>query len=281
VLALKSTALLRNDQVIYKANSDQTLLQENENTYWGGLKFELIFDNTREVDVNILNGSRFKIFSESYAETEDGLKDIHVVGADFRFYTKIHRNIVWANRFAGSTSFGQRKLVYYLGSVDEWITFDSDSRFNRNQNIAQDQNYFWQALATNLRGFSQNIRNGNSFLVYNSEVRVPLFLYLSRKPLRSEFLKSVQFIGFGDIGTAWNGLDPYSDENAFNTRTVSPEGVDFEVRLNNKKDPWVGAIGYGFRAKIFGYYLRLDRAHGIEDGLFVDAMWHLSMGLDF
>lgn len=253
VLALKSTVNVRNDQKIYKAVTDETLLEADENTYWGGLKFELIFDNTREVDVNILNGSRFKIFSESYVENSEGLKDIHIVGADFRFYTKVHRNIVWANRFAGSTSFGQRKLVYYLGSVDEWITFDSESRFNTNQNIAQDQNYFWQALATNMRGFNQNIRNGNTFLVYNSELRIPLFLYISRKPLRSEFLKSVQIIGFGDVGTAWNGPDPYSDENAFNTRTVSAGGGDFEVRLNNKKDPWVGSLGFGFRAKIFGF----------------------------
>lgn len=279
VLALKTTINLRNDQVISKSVDDFSQADENISNNWGGLKFELIFDDTRDIATNIKNGTRFKIFGESYVEVNDGLKEINIIGADFRTYTKVHRNIVWANRLAGSTSFGQRKLVYYLGAVDEWINFGE--RFNTDQNIAQDQGYYWQALATNMRGFQQNIRNGNTFIVLNSELRIPLFQYLIAKPIRSEFVKQFQIVGFGDVGTAWNGPDPYSDENAFNTKTISSGGSDVTIRLNNKKDPLVGAVGFGFRTKILGYYIRYDHAYGIEDGVFLQSRGHLSLGLDF
>ncbi len=279
VLALKTTFNLRNDQIITKSVDDFSQRDENVSNNWGGLKFEFIFDDTRDIGLNIKNGVRFKIFGESYVELNEGLKEINIIGADFRTYTKVHRNIVWANRLAGSTSFGQRKLVYYLGSVDEWINFGE--RFNTDQNIARDQGYYWQALATNMRGFQQNIRNGNTFVVLNSELRIPIFQYLIAKPIRSEFIKQFQIIGFGDIGTAWNGPDPYSDENAFNTKTITSGGSDVTIRLNNKKDPLVGALGFGFRTKILGYYIRYDHAYGMEDGIFLKSRGHLSLGLDF
>jgi len=281
VLALKGTVNLRNDRNILKAVDDRSLQEEDFTSNWGGLKLELIYDDTRDIALNIKNGTRFKIFAESYAELDEGLADIYVVGADFRFYTKIHRNIIWANRFAASTSFGQRKLVYYLGSVDEWINISKEPRFNTEQNIARDQNFFWQALATNMRGFSQNIRNGNTFAVLNSELRIPIFSYLIAKPIKSSFIKNFQIIGFGDVGTAWTGPDPYSDKNAFNTRTITSGGSDVIVRLNNKKDPLVGGIGFGLRTKLMGYFIRFDYAWGIEDGVFLKPMPMLSMGLDF
>jgi hypothetical protein len=173
-------------------------------------------------------------------------------------------------------------LVYYLGSVDNWIVLSDQPRFNFDQNIARNQNYYWQALATNLRGFNQNIRNGNSFVVLNSELRIPVFQYIIQKPIKSDFIKNFQIIGFGDAGTAWNGFDPYSDENAFNTKTITTgPGGNLVVRIDNKKDPFVGALGFGLRTKLLGYFLRWDYAWGIEDGIFQQPMAHFSMGLDF
>ena len=46
-----------------------------------------------------------------------------VLGIDFRKYTRIHRELIWANRFAASTSFGPTKLLYYLGGVDNWMGY--------------------------------------------------------------------------------------------------------------------------------------------------------------
>lgn len=279
VLAVKGTANIRNDRNVIQATNDATLRQPDLNTYWGGLKFELIYDDTRDRALNIKNGTRFKIFAENYAEINSEVINIHVVGFDFRTYTKIHRNIIWANKLSGSTSFGERKLVYYLGSVDEWINISNQPRFNTEQNIATDQNFFWQALATNMRGFSQNIRNGNTFVALNSELRIPIFQYAIARPIKSEFIKNFQIIGFGDVGTAWTGADPYSDENSFNTRTITTG--DVTVRINNKKDPLVGGVGFGLRTKLMGYFIRFDYAWGIEDGEFLTPLAHLSLGLDF
>ena len=97
-----------------------------------------------------------------------------------------------------------------MGGVDTWLT----PKFTTEAPIDYTQNYAYQTLATNMRGFYQNVRNGNSFAVINSELRFPIFSYLANRPLRSDFINNFQIIAFGDLGTAWTGLTPYSDDNA-------------------------------------------------------------------
>lgn len=77
---------------------------------------------------NILNGLRYKVWFEMHKQfevnTSQGLKVslfdgyLGVIGFDFRHYQKVHRQIIWANRIAGGTSFGTQKLIYYMG---RWI----------------------------------------------------------------------------------------------------------------------------------------------------------------
>ena len=203
------------------------------------------------------------------------MKTLYVLGFDYRRYTKIHKTFIWANRIAASTSFGKQKLVYYMGGVDNWLF----PKFNSNINIAQDQNYAYQTLATNMRGFTQNIRNGNSFAVINSELRMPLIKYLLNRPIKSEFFKNFQVVGFGDIGTAWTGSDPYSDKNALYTQVITQGPMT--ITVIKQIDPIVGGCGFGLRSKILGYFIRADWAWGIEDGQFQDKVFYLSFGLDF
>src|SRR5207248_2861235 len=101
--------------------------------------------------------------------------------------------------------FGDEKIIYYLGATDNWFT----PRFNEGTAIDYTQNYAYQALATNLRGFDQNIRNGNTFALVNSELRVPVFRCLLNRPIKSDFIRNFQVVGFGDVGTAWVGKSPY------------------------------------------------------------------------
>lgn len=98
------------------------------------------------------------------------------IGYDVRHYFILHKNILWANRISGASSFGQRKIAYYLGGVDSWI----NPKFDNTIPVDQNNNYAFQAIATNMRGFPINTRNGNSFMVINSELRVPLFSYLAK-----------------------------------------------------------------------------------------------------
>ncbi len=134
-----------------------------------------------------------------------------------------------------------------------------------------------------MRGFYQNIRNGNSFSVINSELRLPVFSYLMNKPIKSDFIKNFMLVGFGDIGTAWNGSSPWDRENAINTREVSfgPTGGSSKVILDSQKNPIVGSYGIGARTRLFGYYLRFDWAWPVEDGLILDNQFTFSLGLDF
>lgn len=280
VMAFKSEFSYRNDKTTAAAISDASLIEPDAFESQGGIKLQLVFDNTRKRGLNLYYGTRFKIFGERYQRTDDLASDLNVVGVDFRHYQKIQRDFIWASRIAGSTSFGNRKLVYYLGSVDDWIILSPDKqRFNQLTPIAKDQNYTFQALASPMRGFIQNARNGNSFVVANNELRFPVFKYFSRKPLKSDFTANFQIVAFGDIGTAWNGRTPFSEDNEFNTLTVEDGPVT--VRLDNKRYPIIGGYGAGLRTKLMGYFLKFDLAYGVEDGLIQDPVTHLSMGFDF
>ena len=279
-LALRGELSYRNDRITAGSVNDITLAQPDDFLSQGGLKLELVFDNTRKRGLNLYYGTRFKIFGESYLETNDLSSDLNVVGLDFRHYQKISRDFIYAGRIAGSTSFGNRKLVYYMGSVDDWIILNpTKERFNNQTPIATDQNYQFQALASPMRGFIQNARNGNSFLVINNEFRFPIFKYFSTKPQKSEMLETFQIVAFSDIGTAWNGSTPFSDDNEFNTITTVDGPVT--VKLDNKRYPIIGSAGAGLRTKVLGYFIKLDLAWGVDDGIIQDPITHISMGFDF
>jgi Tol biopolymer transport system component len=279
VLALKGTSLFRNDRTAYLATDLNNLKKKNVYKNWVGLKLELTFDNTINKGLNLYYGTRYKLFGEVYRQidslTNGQKKQMNVVGFDYRHYMKISRTFIWANRFATSTSFGTQKLVYYMGGEDNWI-FPS---FDQNINVANDQNYAYQTLATPLRGFKQNIRNGNSFAVINSELRFPVFRYFINHPLKSDFFNNFQIIAFGDIGTAWTGPNPYSDKNALYIKTV--QNPPITVTIRNQLEPIVGGYGFGLRSKLLGYFIRADWAWGVEDGAILPRVFYLSLGLDF
>ena len=280
-LALKGTASFRHDNTVFLATDIGNLNEPAIVKVWGGLKGEVIFDNTRLLGTNLYSGTRWKVFGEAYRQINTSKSDLFVVGGDFRHYIRIHRTLVWANRFAGSTSFGRSPLIYYMGSVDNWINFSQSKTPTFNQSVAIDytQNYAYQALATNLRGFSQNIRNGSNFAVFNTELRWPIFRYLANHPLSSNFLNSFQVVGFGDIGTAWSGLHPFSGENAWDTEVIV--NGPMTITLDANRDPIVAGYGFGVRATLLGYFIRLDWAWGVENLEVQPRMFYLSLSLDF
>jgi hypothetical protein len=281
VLALKGTLSYRYDRHVYLATDIATLNYKNIAQHWASLKGEIIFDNTRKRSVNIYFGTRFKIFGEYYKELSRKKSDMVVLGIDFRKYVRIHRELIWANRFAASTSFGPTKLLYYLGGVDNWMgyLFNKVPMFDNTIPVTPNVNYGFQALATNMRGFSQNVRNGNSFALINSEIRWPVVRYFAGHPLRSNFLNSLQIVGFGDIGTAWSGKSPWSGTNGYDTEKFSNGPVS--VTLDSNRDPIVEGFGAGLRAQLFGYFVRADWAWGIENKYILPRIFYLSFSLDF
>jgi len=199
------------------------------------------------------------------------------LGIDFRQYAPVTKDIIWANRLAIGTSFGKEKLLHYLGGVDNQI----NPKFNGEIDVDQTQDYLFQTVVTNMRGFRQNIRNGNTFAVINSELRIPVFKMLINRPIKSDFISNFQAIGFADVGSAWNGPNPFSDENAFNNEIIGGDNPSLTVVLDRQNNPIVGGTGFGLRTRLLGYFVRLDWAWGIQDGRTLPRIFYFSLSTDF
>lgn len=284
VTSFALTAGVRQDITIYLPVSDpsNSLKKPNTEKLWLNLKGEYIFDNTRSLGLNLPAGSRFKIFLEAYQQVNSPYDNLYVAGADFRNYIVIHRNLIWANRFATSTSFGSSRLIYYMGGVDNWTNFSSKNpTFIPLDEIrlTPDVNYAFQTVATNMRGFSQNIRNGSSFALINSEIRWPVIRYFTNHPLSNAFFENLQAVGFFDIGTAWSGASPWSKENGYDRDFVYRGNV--EIEIDAQRDPFVAGYGFGVRSQLLGYFIRLDWAWGIENMQVLPRVFYFSLALDF
>jgi WD40 repeat protein len=277
VLLLKGTAIGRVDKTVIKATDDWSLRQPDEWRLWGGLRGELIYDHVRMLGTNLPLGARSKVWGEYYQSLTEKETTMFVVGADYRHYMRIFRTFIWANRVAGSTSFGQTKLIYYMGGVDDWLL----PRFNRDIQVDETQNYSFQTLATNMRGFTQNIRNGNTFVVASSELRLPIMQTLFARPIGGQWLQNLQLVGFVDAGSAWVGWNPWNKDNAIYRKVIYDPTGDLTITILKDLSPFVAGIGYGLRTSLAGYFIRIDRGNGIENGRMNRRIWYFSMGFDF
>ncbi len=276
ILSLRGTAIYRNDHRVNLAIDDYSLGDKDVYENWGGLRAELVYDNSKKLGTNLRVGGRGKLFAEYYQRISLNTNNMVVIGFDYRHYTRLSRNFIWANRLAGSSSFGQQKLIYYMGGVDNWIF----ASFDPGTPVDYSQNYAYQTLATNMRGFSQNIRNGNNFIVLNSELRFPVFSYFMNRPINLKFIKDFQIVAFGDVGTAWTGWNPYDPSNSLYNTHISDGNLD--ITVTEMKEPLVGGIGLGLRTTLFGYFIRGDIAWGIQDGQIAKKpRYYLSFNLDF
>lgn len=285
---------LRNDRYMYRATNEQTIRLQNYSTNWISFKVEYVFDNTFELGTNIRSGTRFRLFGEAHKEIPT--KDTRItnsfiaklpswnnayfgiVGADIRHYEKLYRNIIVATRLSWNTSFGNRKMIYYLGGVEGGVS----PKFNKTTPINSNNNYAFQSLATDMRGFDQNIRNGNSVILINAEVRIPLLSTFSNTPIRSQFLKNFQLVGFCDIGTAWEGKSPFNKTNPLYQNVIrDPLNSPVIVTVYQYRNPIVVGFGPGLRTSIFGYFIKADLAWGYDGNKIISPKVHFSFNLDF
>lgn len=279
----------RNDRFIVRSTELAHLLAPNSSQNYLFSRLEFVHDHTLPVAKNIQYGFKANVYYEVQKEfptREDTVLNQSVQlpvfnnqylmlwGFDLRHYQKVHKTIIWANRLAYSTSVGTKKMIYYLGGTEGMLfpNFDTTNIVNTNNN------YAFQSLAVNMHGFSQNIRNGNSFMVLNSELRVPIFTAFSNRPPKSQFLENIQLIGFFDVGTAWEGITPFSNGNI--AQEVRENAVS-TARLNIYKQPIVMGFGLGLRAEIMGYFLRGDLGWGYDTGNINKPRFQFAIGYDF
>lgn len=276
VHSLRFTTDLRYNRQDWKAIDDYSLQKKPTNSIWIGLKGEYIIDFSRKIEQNIRKGFRSKLFAEISCVPTKKTKYMSNIGFDMRNYTPIFPTLIWANRLAGATSLGNNRLIYYMGGVDNWIF----AKFDQSTPIDTKVNYAYQTLATNMRGFSQNIRNGSNFIVFSTELRWQIFQCIANRPLRNNFIRTFQLIGFFDAGTAWEGKSPYDKNNAFYIRTIS-SGSNLNITIHRQIDPIAYGCGLGIRFTLFSYFIRLDYAWGIENGEISNRQFYLSFNLDF
>ncbi|HEX7691270.1 MAG TPA: hypothetical protein VF408_02715 [Sediminibacterium sp.] len=237
-------------------------------------RFEYVHDNTINPTQNIWVGLRYKVYLDMNLPGTPGGKLTYNFGFDGRYYHKIYRNFIWAGRAAADFSWGQNKLIYYLGGVDGWI----NPKFNHNP-PAQDQTYAFQSLAVNMRGYNQNVANGNNAFVLNSEFRFPVFSTLLNRPINNAFLRNFQLVQFVDLGTAWNGK--YNGIKRPSEIYQEP-GTPVTVRMDaGGLGPFAGGYGFGVRSTLLGYFLKLDAGWPMK-GIFKGSpVWYFAMGFDF
>lgn len=240
-----------------------------------GIQVAYVLDNTRQRMINIPEGTRYRAWFEYYGNPSQRSETFGTIGIDFRTYRQLWRNIIWANRFSADWSIGEQRLLHLLGGVDNVLSLTPNAETPIDPNV----NYAYQTRLAPLRGFNANARNGSHMALINSEIRIPIWSTLSNKPVESNLMETLQFVGFADVGSAWNGKHPYDSDNTFNQVTVTQNPIT--VTIDNNREPVIWGTGFGLRAKVLGYWLRTDWSWGVDDGRWQDRLFNLSLHLDF
>jgi hypothetical protein len=182
-------------------------------------------------------------------------------------------------------------MIYYLGGADGWLMLSNNQKFDENNNVikeryyntstpvANDQNYAFQSLAVNMRGFLQNTANGNNALVINSEFRLPIFSTFVNRPINNAFLRNFQLVQFTDLGTAWNGK-----YNSITRPTVAFTNQENNVIVKIKAGgvgPFAGGYGFGARSMLLGYFVKFDAAWTMNGVFKGKPIYYVALGLDF
>ncbi|MBJ6110965.1 PD40 domain-containing protein [Hymenobacter sp. BT523] len=255
---------------------------ENDvSTNYIGYNGELVFDNSINTGVNMVVGTRLKASVLNLTNINDKSLSFGKFVIDLRHYQKISRSIVWANRASYGQFFGPRAQVFRIGGMDDWLINAeyTQSRFLPTYSAA-DQ-VMNQEFVTNLRGFNYSARSGPRYVLFNSELRIPIVQYFARRPIYSGFFRNLQLTGFADAGTAYSGTNPFGLDNSANTVKVVPSGNYFSATVINFRNPFLVGYGVGARTSLLGFYGKMDVAWGQEDYVTKGPKFYFTLGYDF
>jgi hypothetical protein len=285
---------IRNDRTVYETDGNNALsplaplFVPDANKSYEMTHLEYVYDNTLNPAQNIWEGLRYKIFVDANKDITKGKNSTgkfdFAWGFDVRYYYPIYRNFIWAGRAAGNFSWGDEKIVYYLGGEDGQLMLAGNTKddgtpryFNPYNQPAPDQSYAFQSLAVNLRGFIQNVANGNNALVLNSEFRLPVLTTFLDRPINNSFLRNFQIIQFIDLGNAWNGS--YGGLS----RPSSTYGqIPVQVIIKTGGiGPLAGGYGFGARSNLLGYFMKFDIGWPMGSFFGSQPVTYFSLGLDF
>lgn len=265
---------------------------DNQRTLYSVSRAEFVYDNTLNPTENIWNGLRYKVGIDwnrqiNKVQFADGPTTFNL-GVDARYYYPIYRNFIWAGRLAADFSWGNQKFIYYLGGVDGWLMLGNNEKVDNNGNVKEryfntgnqpdpDQDYAFQSLAVNMRGYIQNAANGNNAVVLNSELRLPIVSTFFDKTVNNAFLRNFMITQFIDLGTAWNGK-----YDALKRPTIAYTSNNVTVKVKaGGLGPFAGGYGFGARSTVFGYFVKFDAGWPMSGFFKGKPVMYLSLGLDF
>lgn len=254
-------------------STESSSLTKNPNfRNYTGPGFYYLFDKSRQFKAGLYSGLKLKGYGQYYLNTLNGNK-LSWLGLDARHGLRIFKNAYWMNRFQCEFSGGQDRVTYMLGGQENWLFADY-----RNTKLLREIPGYYR-LASSMRGFQYNIRNGNSFALWNTEFRYRPLGHLIKWNTRSELLSNLLITTFADAGAAWYGRSPFDLKSPLNTSVIQSGSTT--ITHYNRKQPIVLGIGYGFRTRIFGYYLKYDKAWGYENARWSAAVNYITLGRDF
>ena len=266
---------------LYLLGSPST--EDKYNIFIGG-RAEFVFDNSEKKGMNMIVGTRMRFTSDNYLGTKEINNNFARIEADIRNYKKIHREIIFATRLSTGTFFGKNAPNYMIGGIDNWV-FSPDPIINSSKSPlyydegVDNRKFLFNQFITSLRGFNYSQLYGQSHILFNAELRIPVVKYFYKGLINSEFLRNFQLIGFYDIGSAWTGTNPFSSENSFNTTYI--ESGSIKAKVINYKNPFLSSFGAGIHTHLLGYYVKIDLAFPIQDYAYKSPRLMLSLGYDF
>jgi|688.fasta_scaffold07449_13 hypothetical protein len=278
---------IRSDNLAVSSVDQISASLENQKTLYSVTHLEFVYDNSLVKATNIMNGLRYKVYIDwnrqvNEVQFAEGPNTFNF-GFDGRYYYPIYKNFIWAGRVAGDFSWGNQKFIYYLGGTDGWLMFGDNIKngreryFNSANRPANDQSYAFQSLTLNMRGFIQNVANGNNAVVINSEFRLPIMSTFFDKTVNSAFLRDFQITQFIDLGTAWNG-----GYGSIKRPTTSYSSGNVTVRKKaGGVGPFAGGYGFGARSTLLGYFIRYDLSWPMVGVFKGRPIQYISLGLDF
>jgi hypothetical protein len=278
---------IRSDNLAVSSVDQISASLENQKTLYSVTHLEFVYDNSLVKATNIMNGLRYKVYIDwnrqvNEVQFAEGPNTFNF-GFDGRYYYPIYKNFIWAGRVAGDFSWGNQKFIYYLGGTDGWLMFGDNIKngreryFNSANRPANDQSYAFQSLTLNMRGFIQNVANGNNAVVINSEFRLPIMSTFFDKTLNNAFLRDFQITQFIDLGTAWNG-----GYGSIKRPTTSYSSGNVTVRKKaGGVGPFAGGYGFGARSTLLGYFIRYDVGWPMVGVFKGRPVQYVSLGLDF
>jgi len=255
--------------------------------YVGG-KVELVYDRSEPMGLYSFTGIKGKVGFQHYQGLNHSDRSFSNFYLDLRNFQKIHKNITLASKLYFGSFMGNNPQNYLVGGMDNWLFNEfynppsnrPEPSPVRNPTGVENSNILF-ADFVDLRGYDYDEIRGRNVITFTTELRIPLFSYLTRGNITSNFVRNFQMVAFYDVGSAWNDFAPWERVNDQNTEVINTQGSPFVIVLNNFNNPWLQSYGAGLRTVLMNYYVKLDVARPIRNYETEDLRFYFTLGYNF